>query len=185
MFIRSLTLRNILSFRDPPLLPLEPLNIFIGANGSGKSNLIDCIGLLRALPGSANNYINDRGGADNWIWRGKRSVGTPTIQANLVRGTGDPELRPGIHGRGASVRNPVRTVVDGSIAIPNSSWREAGHFGERRGKQTRIKRSRCSAGGVGAFRLPKSSGSDDHKRGAFACGNWNLPRFPYWHTRRR
>jgi len=41
MFIRSLTLRNILSFRDPVLLPLLPLNIFIGANGSGKSNLID------------------------------------------------------------------------------------------------------------------------------------------------
>jgi AAA15 family ATPase/GTPase len=40
MFIRSLKLSNILSFRDPPPLKLEPLNIFIGPNASGKSNLI-------------------------------------------------------------------------------------------------------------------------------------------------
>jgi AAA15 family ATPase/GTPase len=56
MFIRSLTLSNILSFREPGPLVLQPLNVVIGANASGKSNLIDCIGLLRALPGSANNY---------------------------------------------------------------------------------------------------------------------------------
>jgi predicted ATPase len=86
MFIRSLTLSNILSFREPGPLELKPLNIFIGANASGKSNLIDCIGLLRALPGSANNYINDRGGAENWIWKGTRGIGIPTIRAELALG---------------------------------------------------------------------------------------------------
>lgn len=86
MFIRSLTPSNILSFREPGLLTLQPLNIFIGANASGKSNLIDCIGLLRALPGNANNYINDRGGAESWIWRGKREVNVPTIRAELFLG---------------------------------------------------------------------------------------------------
>jgi len=46
--IREITLRNILSFGpDTPPLELKPLNILIGANGSGKSNLIDCIGLMR------------------------------------------------------------------------------------------------------------------------------------------
>lgn len=73
MFIRSLKLTNILSFRDPDLLELQPLNILIGANASGKSNFIDCIGLLRALPGNVSGYINDRGGAESWIWRGKKT----------------------------------------------------------------------------------------------------------------
>lgn len=86
MFIRSLTLSNILSFREPGLLALQPLNLFIGANASGKSNLIDCIGLLRALPGSANNYVNDRGGAESWIWRGNRGVGIPTMRVELAMG---------------------------------------------------------------------------------------------------
>lgn len=72
MFIRSLKLRNILSFHEPPPLELKPLNILIGPNASGKSNLIDCIGLLQALPGNISQYINDRGGPELWIWRGKR-----------------------------------------------------------------------------------------------------------------
>lgn len=49
MFISSLTLRNILSFREPPPLELRPLNILIGANASGKSNLINCIQLLQSI----------------------------------------------------------------------------------------------------------------------------------------
>ena len=38
MFIRSLTLRNILSFREPGLFELRPLNILIGPNASVKSD---------------------------------------------------------------------------------------------------------------------------------------------------
>src|SRR5271155_4749950 len=70
MFIRSLTLSHILSFREPGALALNPLNILIGANASGKSNLIDCIGLVRALPDSPGNYLSDRSGARDWVWRG-------------------------------------------------------------------------------------------------------------------
>jgi len=66
MFIRSLKLRNILSFREPPRLELGRLNLLIGPNASGKSNLIDCLGLLQALPGNVSQYINDRGGAELW-----------------------------------------------------------------------------------------------------------------------
>jgi predicted ATPase len=86
MFIQSLKLSDILSFHNPDPLPLRPLNIFIGANASGKSNLIDCIGLLRALPSSVSNYINDRGGAESWIWRGKRDTENPTIRAEVALG---------------------------------------------------------------------------------------------------
>ena len=87
MFIRSLTLSNILSFHNPGPLELQPLNIFIGANASGKSNLIDCIGLLRAVSASPTNYINDRGGTESWIWKGsKRGSGTTAIRAGFDLG---------------------------------------------------------------------------------------------------
>src|SRR5260370_30494959 len=72
MFISSLTLRNILSFRDPSPLELRPLSILIGANASGKSNLIACIRLLQSLPNSLNRFINQRGGTEAWIWRGPK-----------------------------------------------------------------------------------------------------------------
>src|SRR5258708_18285214 len=72
MFISSLKLRNILSFRDPPPLELRPLNILIGANASGKSNLIRCIQLLQALPNSLNGFVSQRGGTESWIWKGPK-----------------------------------------------------------------------------------------------------------------
>jgi predicted ATPase len=84
MFIRSLTLSNILSFHNPGPLALRPLNVFIGANASGKSNLIDCIGLLRALPSNISGYINDRGGAESWVWGGPwGSTGMPAIHSEF------------------------------------------------------------------------------------------------------
>lgn len=70
MFISELTLKNVLSFRDPPPLELQQLNVVIGANGSGKSNLIDCIGFLQALPSGLNDYLISGGGLDAWLWKG-------------------------------------------------------------------------------------------------------------------
>lgn len=74
MFIRSLALRNVLSFREPQPLELRPLNILIGPNGSGKSNLIACIELLQAAPNSLVNYINGRGGTALWVWKGPKGT---------------------------------------------------------------------------------------------------------------
>ncbi len=79
MFISSLDLRNILSFCEPPQFELGPLNILIGANGSGKSNLIDCIGVLQALSNNLSSYFNRRGGPDAWIWKGPKSQNTARV----------------------------------------------------------------------------------------------------------
>jgi predicted ATPase len=78
MFMHSLTLRNILSFRDPEPLALRPLNILIGPNASGKSNFIDCIELLKVLPENVNRYVNRRGGIDSWIWKGSKPQHEPS-----------------------------------------------------------------------------------------------------------
>jgi len=77
MFIRALTLKNVLSFRAPEPLELGPLNILIGPNAAGKTNLLSCIELLQALPNSLNNYLNSRGGADAWVWKGAKSTQEP------------------------------------------------------------------------------------------------------------
>jgi len=47
MFIHRLTLKNLLSFKDATI-ELGPLNVLIGPNAVGKSNLIEAIGLLQA-----------------------------------------------------------------------------------------------------------------------------------------
>ena len=49
--IEKIKLRNILSFGDKgEEIELQPLNIIIGQNASGKSNLVDVLKLLRSLP---------------------------------------------------------------------------------------------------------------------------------------
>ena len=49
--VRTITPRGILSFGpDAPPLELRPLNVLIGPNASGKSNLIDLLRLVRSLP---------------------------------------------------------------------------------------------------------------------------------------
>jgi predicted ATPase len=71
--IEKIRLRNILSFGDKgEEITLEPLNIIIGQNASGKSNLIDVIKLLRSLPQEKGlaNFISKNGGISEWIWKG-------------------------------------------------------------------------------------------------------------------
>ncbi len=47
--LKSLQVQNLLSFGDTcPPIELGPLNVLIGPNASGKSNLIELIGLLQS-----------------------------------------------------------------------------------------------------------------------------------------
>ena len=72
MFIKSLHLKNILSFKDTKL-DLQPLNVLIGANGSGKSNLIDVIALLQTVPGDLAGFFRRNGPTSAWKWNGDDS----------------------------------------------------------------------------------------------------------------
>ena len=50
-FIETISLENILSYgssNEP--FSLEPLNVLIGPNASGKSNMIEALSLLQAAP---------------------------------------------------------------------------------------------------------------------------------------
>lgn len=72
-FIRSLGLRNLLSF-PPDMEPFElrPLNVLIGPNGSGKTNLIEALDLLRATPTDFAAAIRAGGGVKEWRWKGEK-----------------------------------------------------------------------------------------------------------------
>jgi predicted ATPase len=74
--IEKIRLRNILSFGDKgEEIELQPLNVLIGQNASGKSNFIDIFKLLRSLPQDKGlaNFISKSGGISEWIWKGQKS----------------------------------------------------------------------------------------------------------------
>ena len=83
-FLRSIRLQNILSFGpDTPELPLEPLNVLIGPNASGKSNLIEALSLLAAAPHNVQAPIREGGGVHEWLWKGVEQLGTAALDVTV------------------------------------------------------------------------------------------------------
>lgn len=76
--LKRLKLKNLLSFGDPGVdLELGSLNVIVGANGSGKSNLIEAISLLKSAASDFSNALGDSELAENWLWKGKSRNGLP------------------------------------------------------------------------------------------------------------
>jgi len=70
-FIRTLEMQNLLSFgNDGTKIELQPLNVLIGPNASGKSNVLEALELLRATPGDLTLPIREGGGIADWLWKG-------------------------------------------------------------------------------------------------------------------
>ena len=103
MFLKSLELTNLLSFRETKV-ELRDLNVIIGANGVGKSNLIEVIGLLRSLPESLNA---PGGGISEWLWQGQPQA---------------TEARIGVGFCESSFRTGVRAEVRSNGARPNAHF---------------------------------------------------------------
>ena len=62
-FIQRLRMGGLLSFPpDMDFFELQPLNVLIGPNASGKTNFIEVLELLRATPTNFAAAIRDGGG---------------------------------------------------------------------------------------------------------------------------
>ena len=89
--IKSITPRGLLSFGpDTPPLELGMLNVLIGPNASGKSNLFDVLGLARSIPSDLQEGVRGGGGVRSWLWE---SDAAQEPELELVVGSGDLELR--------------------------------------------------------------------------------------------
>ncbi len=102
--LKKITLTNLLSFGIQTDIVLnDGLNVLIGANGSGKSNLIEAISLLQAMPKDLTKVIQNGGGIQEWLWKGKKdtvakieaSISFPFENLNLVQH--DFEFHANIH----------------------------------------------------------------------------------------
>ncbi len=90
--IRRLTIRNLLSFGEQATtVDLRNLNVLIGANGSGKSNLIEVIGLLQNTPKDLGKAISNGGSIDEWLWKGAKETPAASIEAIVGEATGPLE----------------------------------------------------------------------------------------------
>ena len=84
MLLERIQLTNLLSFGPgTEELELLPLNVLIGTNGSGKSNFIEAIGLLQAVPTDLAARVRDGRGVADWIWQGDAGASSAVMQATV------------------------------------------------------------------------------------------------------
>jgi predicted ATPase len=82
ILVTELRLKNFLSFGDQEqVIPLSPLNVLIGPNASGKSNLIEAFRLLRTTPKNLGVAIREGGGIKEWLWKGEKTSIAASIEA--------------------------------------------------------------------------------------------------------
>jgi predicted ATPase len=80
-FIHTIRLHNFLSYgSEGEQIELQPLNVLIGSNASGKSNLIEAIGLLKATPTDLTAPIRKGGGISDFLWKGDQGTLTAEIE---------------------------------------------------------------------------------------------------------
>ena len=88
--IRTITIEGFRSIAELSGLQLRSLNVLIGANGSGKSNFLGALGLLRTAVLSMNqmsDHVLRAGGADRLLHFGSKT--TPTMRFR-VKFTDEP-----------------------------------------------------------------------------------------------
>ena len=85
--LSSLRLTNLLSFGpEGAELPMRPLNVLIGANGSGKSNVVEAISLLAAAPANVAAPVRAGGGVREWLWKGEGAGNRAMVEVVLSEG---------------------------------------------------------------------------------------------------
>lgn len=80
--VTSIGVGGFKSIQDLQPLELHPINVFVGANGAGKSNLISFFRLLKAIGrGRLQAFVRQAGGANTLFYYGTKA--TPRLWISL------------------------------------------------------------------------------------------------------
>ncbi|MFT3685725.1 MAG: AAA family ATPase [Phycisphaerales bacterium] len=115
--LMRLRVSGLLSFAHDTEFELGRLNILVGANGSGKSNFIDCIRLLKSSQLNIQEPFSSDG-FEAWLYNGSdKSSATATLVAHLnLAGVSQPiihtvRLGPSTPNSGAPVEESLESAT--------------------------------------------------------------------------
>ena len=78
-----ITIKGFKSIRSAEL-EIRPINVLIGANGSGKSNLLEAMAFLQAIrAGNLQGYVGRAGGADRLLHFGAKTTDEMAFRARF------------------------------------------------------------------------------------------------------
>ncbi len=115
-FIQRIRMSGLLSFPpDMDFFELQPLNVLIGPNASGKSNFIEVLELLHATPTDFAAAIRDGGGAEEWLWKGDDRPTPATIEVEIDPSPYDQRLK---YRLSFTTIGPRVNIIDEAIEDP-------------------------------------------------------------------
>lgn len=131
-----ITVKGFKSIASIEKLQIRPINILIGSNGAGKSNLIRTFKFLHSLRlGRLRNYVVASGGADKLLHYGSRTTQKINLEVSFLGGaieysielspTGDDGLYPSNETIISHNRKTPLEMVNHSLS-PAQGGREAG-----------------------------------------------------------
>jgi len=142
----EITIKGFKSIKDLTDFKPGKLNILVGANGAGKSNLVDFFRMLRAMADKGfQNFVTSSGGADGFFFNGPKE--TKQINAHLKFGNNEYRFSLGVTVAGEMTINDEATLFTRATKFP-SAWH-------------------ISAGGKKESDLPNWKGQKSH------LGNWD------------
>ena len=124
--IESFSVRTFKSLEDVTV-DLGRVNVFIGANGSGKSNLLEAVGVLSA---AASGRVDDQ----SLLSRGVRP-GVPQLYKSAFSARPGKKIPPHLHFGARSVRATYEVSLHNPLKDPTPAWRfkaESWEHGSRR-----------------------------------------------------
>ena len=79
--LNYLTIRGFKSIKELQNFKLENLNVFVGANGAGKSNLLSFFNMLNMIMNdNLTSYINKNGGISDILYNGRKTTKEMTFE---------------------------------------------------------------------------------------------------------
>lgn len=121
----KLTILGFKSIRELKDFELKALNIFVGANGAGKSNLISFFRMLQSLiEETLADYVRDNGGISDLLYNGRKVTKQVEFETRFGPRGYRFKLKPG-PGEGFAVTDEARFYEHGS-----TGWWELGSGGK-------------------------------------------------------
>ena len=124
-FIHWLRMPGLLSFPpDMDFFELKALNVLIGPNAAGKSNFVDTLKLLSALPNNLADVVRVGGGVREWLWKGVDGPVSATIEVETGpnAATGRPLMyRLSFEGLGAGLGIRDENISESRMSEGNNA----------------------------------------------------------------
>lgn len=151
--ITRISIKSFKSLEDVSDIELGQLNVFVGANGSGKSNLLEALGVLSA---AAEGKVTEQ----TLLQRGVRP-GLPQLYKSAFSET----IKPHISLNASSAQSEYRVALNNPLSDPSPAWRFKTERLEQEGRSivSRSPNSReksNSENGLAALQLVSLDSSD-------------------------